>query len=313
MIGLPFVYAVAGAMFAALAVGSARDRSNPRRFVNAAFWGLLALSVLAGDRLGDTANGVLVLALVIVAALGLGRATASGATREERAAEAARRGNRLFVPALIVPAVALLGTVGFRRLPGLIDGAQATLVALAFGVLAALAVCFAWLRPRATVPLEEGRRLMDAVGWAAVLPQMLAALGAVFALAGVGEAVGRLLAGALPQGSLVAAVLAYGVGMALLTMMMGNAFAAFPVMMAAVGLPLLIQAHHGIPAAVASIGMLMGFCGTLLTPMAANFNIVPAALLELPGRYGVIRAQASTALAMLAANLVLLYMLGFAR
>lgn len=32
--------------------------------------------------------------------------------------------------------------------------------------------------------------------------------------------------------------------------------------------------------------MLSGFCGTLMTPMAANFNIVPAALLELSDRNG---------------------------
>ena len=32
---------------------------------------------------------------------------------------------------------------------------------------------------------------------------------------------------------------------------------------------------------IGAIGMLAGFCGTLMTPMAANFNIVPAALLEL--------------------------------
>ena len=65
--------------------------------------------------------------------------------------------------------------------------------------------------------------------------------------------------------------------MALFTMIMGNAFAAFPVMTAAIGVPLLIQHFGGDPAVVGAIGMLAGFCGTLMTPMAANFNIVPAA------------------------------------
>lgn len=312
MIGLPFIYTLAGLMFAGFAMLSATDRTNARRLVNAAFWGLLAISFLAGDRLGDVGNGLLVLALVGIAMLKLGRGQPHTTSKSARIVEAARRRNRLFLPALVVPAVTLIGTFAFARMPGLVDPKQATLVALAAGVLVALGLCFAWLRPRPTTPLQEGRRLMDAVGWAAVLPQMLAALGALFAAAGVGAEVGRLLGGALPSHSLVAAVFAYGAGMALLTILMGNAFAAFPVMMAAVGLPLLIQAHHGIPAAVASIGMLTGFCGTLLTPMAANFNIVPAALLELPDRYGVIRAQAPTALAMFVVNLLLLYFLGFA-
>ena len=87
--------------------------------------------------------------------------------------------------------------------------------------------------------------------------------------------------------------------MALFTMIMGNAFAAFPVMTAAIGLPLLIQGYGGDPAIVGAIGMLAGFCGTLMTPMAANFNIVPAALLELKDRNGVIKAQIGTALPLL--------------
>ena len=62
-----------------------------------------------------------------------------------------------------------------------------------------------------------------------------------------------------------------------------------------------------------AIGMLSGFCGTLMTPMAANFNIVPAALLELRDEYGVIKAQVPTALLLLATNVVLMYFLVFPR
>jgi uncharacterized membrane protein len=99
--------------------------------------------------------------------------------------------------------------------------------------------------------------------------------------------------------------------MALFTMIMGNAFGAFPVMTAAIGLPLLIRQYGGDPAIVCAIGMLAGFCGTLMTPMAANFNIVPAALLELRDRNGVIKAQVGTAIPLLAVNLLLIYWLAF--
>ena len=68
-------------------------------------------------------------------------------------------------------------------------------------------------------------------------------------------------------------------GMVLFTMIMGNAFAAFPVMAAAIGVPILIHGAGGNPAVIGAVGMLAGFCGTLMTLMAANFNIVPAALL----------------------------------
>jgi uncharacterized membrane protein len=149
------------------------------------------------------------------------------------------------------------------------------------------------------------------VGWALLLPQMLAALGAVFAAAGVGEAVGALTTAWLPEGSRLAAVVTYTLGMALFTMVMGNAFAAFPVMTAGVGLPLIVLKFGGDPAIMSAIGMLSGFCGTLMTPMAANFNLVPAALLELKDKNGVIKAQVPTALILLLANTVLMYVLVF--
>jgi len=69
--------------------------------------------------------------------------------------------------------------------------------------------------------------------------------------------------------------------------------------------------HGADPAPLAAIGMLSGYCGTLLTPMAANFNLVPVALLDLKDRNAVIRAQLPTALPLLAANLVLLGLLCF--
>lgn len=310
MITLHWVYALAGAIFAAFALLGVADKSNKRARRTAAFWALLALSMWAGDALGDLGNGVLVLGLVALAASGLGRG--SGAVAEaERQERAGRFGNGLFVIALVIPVTALVGTLLFKEMPGWIDGKQATLIALALGVLIALVVGCLWLRASPVVPLQQGRRLMDQVGWAAILPQMLASLGAVFALAGVGDAVGGLVSQAIPQGSLLGAVIAYGLGMALFTIVMGNAFAAFPVMTAAIGVPLLIRTYHGDPAIVCAIGMLAGFCGTLLTPMAANFNLVPAALLELKDKHGVIRQQVGTALPLLAVNIALIYWLAF--
>ena len=313
MIGLTQVYFVAGAAFAAYVALTLTDRNHPKRFGTGAFWGLLALSMFAGDRIGDAGNGLLVLALVAIAAFGgLGRGSGPDeAAMDRRRSAAARHGNRLFLLALVIPATALAGTFLFRRFPQVVDPAQVTLVALTAGVLLALAIGYVWLRPAAAEPLHQGRWLMDSVGWAAILPQMLASLGAVFALAGVGGAVGQIFTQVIPEGNLFGAVLAYGLGMALFTMAMGNAFAAFPVMATAIALPVLIRTYGGDPAIVCAIGMLAGFCGTLMTPMAANFNMVPAALLELDDRNAVVRAQVGTALPLLAVNIVLIWWLAF--
>ncbi|TSB02401.1 DUF979 domain-containing protein [Sphingorhabdus contaminans] len=312
MITLTWVYVLAGAAFAAFALFNLADTSNSRRYGNAAFWGLMAVSMWAGDWLGDFGNGLLVLALVAIAGFGgLGKAKDDAipdATKQERAA---RYGNGLFGIALIIPATALAGTLLFKEFPALFDVKQVTLISLAMGVLLALAVGYIWLRAAPSLPLSQGRRLMDSVGWAAILPQMLASLGAVFALAGVGDVVGGVIQQAIPAGSLAGAVIAFGLGMALFTMVMGNAFAAFPVMIAAIGMPLLIKQYDGDPAIICAIGMLAGFCGTLMTPMAANFNLVPAALLELNDENAVVKAQVATAIPLLAVNIALIYFLAF--
>jgi len=313
MITLVWLYVPAGLFFAAVALRSALDAANPKRFGTAAFWGLMALSLLAGDWIGDFGNGLIVLGLAALAGFGLiGRGSPATTSEPEREAFAARLGNRVFLPALVIPAVALIGTLAWSYTPlgatGWIEPKRETYVFLVLGVLLALAVIFVWLRPPALAPVEEGRRLLDAIGWAAVLPQLLAALGAVFAAAGVGEIVGAGVRGVIPEGSVFLTVFVFAAGMAGFTMIMGNAFAAFPVMAAAIGVPLLIEGYGGDPAVIGAVGMLAGFCGTLMTPMAANFNLVPAALLELKDQYGVIRAQIPTALPLLAANIAILYL-----
>ncbi len=316
MIKLSAVYVLAGLVFAAFAVLSALDRNNSRRFGNAAFWGLVALSFLAGDALGDLGNGILVLGLAGIAGLGLlGRGQPATTSPEDRKALAARFGDRLFIPALTLPVVVAFGVLVLKPLElggqPLLDPKQATLLSLALAAVVAVAVALWLLRQPWISPLQEGRRLMDTVGWAALLPQMLAALGAIFALAGVGQQVGDLVTTWIPMDARLTAVAVYCLGMAGFTMIMGNAFAAFPVMTAGIGLPILMQRFGGDPAVVASIGMLSGFCGTLMTPLAANFNLVPAALLELKDRNAVIKAQIPTALPLLIANIGLMHVLAF--
>jgi len=316
MIDLQWLYLFAGAVFAGFAIGSARDETNAKRWGNAAFWALITASLWFGDVLGDIGNGVLVLALVALAgAHRLGRGSKEPNTRKERERLSARYGNRLFLPALIIPFTAFVGTLAFSYTPlkdiGLIDPKSVTLVLLGLGVIIALIVCFAWLKPPAVAAIEDGSRLMNGVGWAAVLPQMLAALGTIFAAAGIGTTIGSVAGAIIPHGSIFLAVLLYALGMVVFTMIMGNAFAAFPVMAAAIGVPILIHGDGGNPAVIGAVGMLSGFCGTLMTPMAANFNIVPAALLELRNQYGVVKMQVATAIPLLIANILILYVAGF--
>ena len=162
MITVQWLYVLAGAMFAAFALLSALDRANGKRFGNAAFWGLMALSLLGGDAIGDFGNGLLVLGLAGSAGFGfLGRSNPPTTSAKERQAWSDRLGNRLFLPALIIPATALIGTLAYKYTPmgslGWIEDKRETYVFLGAGVLLALAAMFAWLRPPALAPLQQMR------------------------------------------------------------------------------------------------------------------------------------------------------------
>ena len=318
VITLEHIYWLTGLMMAGVALVNSRDFTNPRRFNNTAFWGIYAITFLVGSHLPDLVNGFLVIGMVLVAGIrGLGQGKTEGTSREEREASARRWGNKLFIPALTIPLVTVLGTFIFKKITvnssPLVDVKQVTVISLAIATLIALAVGMVMLRPPLSAPIREARRLLDAVGWAAALPQMLAALGALFAIAGVGNVVSGLAQRWIPLDNPFVVVVTYTIGMAVFTMIMGNAFAAFPVMTAGIGLPLIVQRFGGDPTIMAAIGMLSGFCGTLMTPMAANFNIVPTALLELPDENAVIKVQIPTALLLLAANILLMNFLVFHR
>jgi len=315
MIDLQWIYWLVGGYLLWTALRAARDRGNPRRYANALFWGLVALTMLAAERMPPAVVGAIVVVLACLAASGLGRGHCDEGTPAAREASARRLGNRLFIPALLIPVVAVLVAVPFAdiELGGTrVFGAQLTTL-VGLGVACVLAVIAALLLTRSTpvAAIEQSRRLLDAIGWAALLPLLLATLGSVFAATGVGEAVAGLIRMLIPVENRFVVVVAYALGMAAFTMVMGNAFAAFPVITAGVGLPLLVQMHGADAASLAAIGMLSGYCGTLLTPMAANFNLVPAALLELRDPNAVIRQQVATALPLLACNIVLMYFIVF--
>ncbi|WP_213978942.1 DUF979 domain-containing protein [Sphingomonas sp. dw_22] len=306
MIGVDFFFAVVGLMFAAFATGHVLDRSHPRWWRSAAFWGSFAAATGLGGHIPPLATGILLLVMTLTAALGLRPAGATGTSDAERVESARRHGNWLFVPALLVPAVTVAATllVPTGTIAGmkLVDPKQVTLVALGIGALLATALAMAMLRPGKAAPVHEGRRLADSIGWAIVLPQALAALGVLFAIAGVGGVVGDIVTHYLPMTAPITAVLAYTIGMALFTILLGNAFAAFPIVTAGIGMPFVVGRFGGDPTIMCAVGMLSGFCGTLLTPMAANYNLVPAAVLELRNRYAVICAQVPTAFLLLAFN-----------
>jgi uncharacterized membrane protein len=311
---LPHLYVLAGLVLGCVALMTAADRAHPRRFGSALFWGFYALVFLAGDLLPPAWIGGGVIAMATVAGLrGVESGPHEAPSVAEYVARAARLGNRLFLPALAIPVIAVIAALSTKKgqIAGvpLLDAGNPTLAAIGMSSVVALALACWLTRESPAQGVREARRLVDAMGWALVLPQLLAMLGLVFSDAGVGKAVAWLATHYIAMDIPFIAVAVYALGMALFTVIMGNGFAAFPVMTGGIGVPVLVGLFHVNPAAMAAIGMFSGYCGTLMTPMAANFNIVPAALLELPDKNGVIRAQWPTAMTILVFNVLLLWFL----
>ena len=314
IIRLDYFYYVLGAMLLAIAVMTLRDRHNPKRYSSALFWGLYALVYLAGEELPPMAAGALMVVMALIAGFGgvaLGRH--GERTPQERQSSAARLGHKLLLPALAIPFVTMIGSTLLKdvQFDGrfLLDQKNLTLASLGCGSLIAVAIACALTRATPVQALRESRRLVDHLGWAVVLPHMLAVLGLLFSEAGMGKAVAHVVTSYIDMDMKLVAVAVYCLGMALFTIIMGNGFAAFPVIAGGVGVPVLVGVFDANPAVMAAIGMFSAYCGTLMTPMAANFNVVPAALLELPDKNAVIKAQVATAVPVLLANIALLYFL----
>ena len=315
IIPIQYLYYLVGIILAITAVMTLRDASNPRRFSAGIFWALYAVVFLVGEQLPPVWVGAVAVVMALIAGFGGVLGGKHQPRTDAQYLESAKRlGNKLFIPALAIPLITMVGTLSAKYLvfggTPLLDPKNTTLVSLGIGCVIALGLACWLTRETPMQGLRESHRLIDALGWALVLPQMLGMLGLVFSDAGVGKAVAYVTTTYINMDIKFIAVAVYVIGMALFTVIMGNGFAAFPVMTGGVGVPVLVHHFGGDPAVMAAVGMLSGYCGTLMTPMAANFNLVPAALLEID-KNAVIKAQVPTGVLLLLVNVFLLYFLMF--
>ncbi len=265
------------------------------------FWGIVGITFAFGKWLPAKATGILVIIMCIPAMLKKVKASNVPSPTKEYSDKAfAKIGYKLFIPAFCGGICSLL----FARYTKI-----SSLVGLFTGVVIGMLMLMAFNRDnKPSTFLEDNRRFLGIVGPLSMLPMLLACLGAVFTKAGVGDAVATIVGGIVPAGNVNVGIIVYAVGMMLFTMVMGNAFAAITVLTVGVGAPF-VFAFGADPVLIGSLAMTCGYCGTLLTPMAANFNIVPVAILEIKDNYGVIKRQAAMAIIMLVFQIC--YMIAF--
>src|ERR1044071_9742653 len=299
LFSLDAVYVLTGLVLWVFAALNFRDRDNANRKGSALFWLCLGVMLLLGIVMPHWLTGMRVLLMVGLDGAGrVGhRARAEGTTKSGQAAQKEPAlGNRIFLPVLLIPALAFGFALGFRLAGG--APSRGALVGLGFGGVAALFAGLWLTKGGAREAFGEGRRLNDSMGSVIILPQLLASLGVIFTASKVGELIATGIKGVIPGESLFLLVAANCLGMTLFTLVMGNSFAAFPVITTGVLVPLIVRPFGVDPAMAAIVTLTAGSTGTLITPMAANINIVPAALLNMRDQYGVIKFQIPYALTM---------------
>ncbi len=300
---LEIMYILAGLVALAAAYNSLRDQEHPHPRATAIFWGIFGFIFIAGKYIPGYINGLLILVLGVVAAMK--RVTSGSMKTAEQAfreKSSEKLGNKVFIPALTIGVVAFLVAQFIKSL--------GSLVGLGLGAFTATVIAMVMTRAKSKDLQYEGSRLLLSVGAAAILPQLLTALGALFNQAGVGEIISTGIGSIIPAGNILAGVIAYCLGMAIFTVIMGNAFAAFAVITTGIGMPF-VFAQGADPTVAGILALTAGYCGTLMTPMAANFNIVPAAILNTRNKYRVIIAQTPLALVLLLTHIFLMYILAF--
>ena len=299
---LEVFYILVGLFFILTMLFTLKDKNHKTKYGTALFWGILGVIFILGKAIPSVITGLLIVVIGILAAFNqINVGTIRDLDSTFANLKATKIGIKIFVPSILIASVALI-IAQFTAISGV----------AAVGIAAIIALISTFLITKATPSefLEDSNRMFQSVGATAILPQLLAALGALFTAAGVGDVISGMISSVIPEGNILIGITAYCIGMALFTAIMGNGFAAFSVITVGIGVPF-VFAQGGNPIVASALGMTAGFCGTLLTPMAANFNILPVALLEIKDKNAVIKAQSIFAIILLAIHIPLMYFLAF--
>ena len=268
------------------------------------FWTILGIIFIFGEAIPyKVTGGLLVILAIITVTKQLHIGKFENISSQFKIAQSEKLKNKIFIPAVLIGIAAFLilqFKIGKTAIPPALGIGGGSLVAL----LAAAII----IKPKFSETNEDTSKLLMQIGATAILPQLLAALGAVFTKAGVGKVIAASISSVVPTGNIFIGIVIYAIGMVIFTMIMGNAFAAFSVITAGIGIPFILK-NGGNPAVIGALGMTAGYCGTLMTPMAENFNIVPASILEIKDKYGIIKVQAPMALLLLVTHIILMLLL----
>ena len=301
---MEIIYIVMGLLCIYCGVKNLKDKENPEPVGTCIFWSVLGIVLAAGRWLPSVVSGILVVVMCVPAILKkVKKGKVNAATKAETEIAYEKIGMKVFAPTLSIGLFAVLCAI-----TGMGIGLSA-LNGVAIGVIVAVILLMFMNREnKPSTFLNDSERMLSTVGPLSMLPMLLACLGTVFTQAGVGDVIADLVGHIIPEGNVNVGIVVYAVGMMLFTMIMGNAYAAITVMTVGIGYPFVLS-YGANPVVIGMLALTCGFCGTLCTPMAANFNTVPVALLDMKKEFGVIKNQVPIAIIMLVVQIVMMIVL----
>ena len=298
------IYIIIGLLCINCGVKNLKDKENSEPVGTFIFWAVLGVVIALGRWLPALVSGILVVVMCLPAIFKkVKKGAVSAATKAETEAAYEKIGMKIFAPTLSIGVMAVICAI-----TGLGIGLSA-LNGVAIGVLVSIILLMIMNKEnKPSTFLNDSERMLSTVGPLSMLPMLLACLGAIFTKAGVGDVISDIVSHIVPEGNVNAGIVVYAIGMMLFTMIMGNAYAAITVMTVGIGYPFVL-AHGANPVVIGMLALTCGFCGTLCTPMAANFNTVPVALLDMKKPMGVIKNQVPVAIIMMVVQIVMMILL----
>ena len=298
------IYIIIGLLCISCGVKNLKDKENSEPVGTFIFWAVLGVVIALGRWLPSLVSGILVVVMCLPAIFKkVKKGAVNAATKAETEAAYEKIGMKIFAPTLSIGVMAVICAI-----TGMGIGLSA-LNGVAIGVLVSIILLMIMNKEnKPSTFLNDSERMLSTVGPLSMLPMLLACLGTVFTKAGVGDVISDIVSHIIPEGNVNAGIVVYAIGMMLFTMIMGNAYAAITVMTVGIGYPFVL-AHGANPVVIGMLALTCGFCGTLCTPMAANFNTVPVALLDMKKPMGVIKNQVPVAIIMLVVQIVIMIML----
>lgn len=271
-------------------------------FISSGFWFIFGVIFTFGKILPHRlVGGLLVLLAVLTATKKIKKVKFDTPSAEQKQEYSLAVGSKIFIPAVSIGIITFL-IAKFTGLGGL--------VGLGIASISSLIIALFVTKSHPKYIPNDTFSLLQQMGPVLILPQLLSALGSIFVKVDLGSFITESMSSLIPENSRFLGVLIYCTSMALFTIIMGNAFAAFAFVTAGIGFPFVISAG-GNPVIVSALGLTSGYCGTLMTPMAANFNILPTTVLEMNNKSLVILTQLPVALTMLILHITLMYFWAF--